>query len=133
LHAYASLGESGLGKTTLLNSLFDSPVGTVAEEAQAPTEHAVNEMKPTVEIKGHAVELDEQGVKLRLTIIDTPGFASHINNKDCYKPILEYIDGRFGDYMDGEEKVNREKVLSDARVHAILYFIPPTGHGYVSN
>ncbi len=103
----------------------------MAEQAQTTTEHGVNELKPTVEIKGHTVELEEQGVKLRLTVIDTPGFASHINNKDCYKPILEYVEARFGEYMEGEEKVHRDKILHDGRLHAILYFIAPTGHGYV--
>lgn len=36
----------------------------------------------TVEITKHAVDIEEKGVKLRLTIVDTPGFGDAVNNTE---------------------------------------------------
>ena len=36
----------------------------------------------TVKIEASTVEIEERGVKLRLTVVDTPGFADAINNDD---------------------------------------------------
>lgn len=34
----------------------------------------------TVEITKHTVDIEEKGVKLKLTIVDTPGFGDAVNN-----------------------------------------------------
>lgn len=34
----------------------------------------------TVEIIKHTVDIEEKGVKLKLTIVDTPGFGDAVNN-----------------------------------------------------
>ena len=47
-----------------------------------------------------------------------------------WKPILEYIDNKFEEYLNAEGHVNRSTVV-DNRVHCCLYFISP-GHGYVT-
>lgn len=36
----------------------------------------------TVEITKHVVDIEEKGVKLRLTIVDTPGFGDAVNNTE---------------------------------------------------
>ena len=36
----------------------------------------------TVSIEASAVEIEERGVKLRLTVVDTPGFGDAINAND---------------------------------------------------
>ena len=36
----------------------------------------------TVRIEASTVEIEERGVKLRLTVVDTPGFADALNNDD---------------------------------------------------
>ena len=33
----------------------------------------------------------ENGVKLRLNIIDTPGYGDQINNEGCWDPIIKYV------------------------------------------
>ena len=38
--------------------------------------------KQTVNIEASTVEIEERGVKLRLTIVDTPGFGDSINSSD---------------------------------------------------
>jgi septin family protein len=37
------------------------------------------EISKTVDIKVQSVDLEEKGVRLRLTIVDTPGFGDLIN------------------------------------------------------
>ena len=38
------------------------------------------------------VEIEERGVKLRLTVVDTPGFGDTIDNADSHQEIIRYID-----------------------------------------
>ena len=33
----------------------------------------------------------ENGVRLRLNIIDTPGYGDMINNEGCWDPIVKYV------------------------------------------
>lgn len=40
----------------------------------------------TVEITKHVVDIEEKGVKLRLTIVDTPGFGDAVDNTEWYIP-----------------------------------------------
>ncbi|KPP62455.1 septin-5-like [Scleropages formosus] len=82
----------------------------------------------TVEIIKHTVDIEEKGVKLKLTIVDTPGFGDAVNNNECWKPITDYIDQQFEQYFRDESGLNR-KNIQDNRVHCCLYFIPPFGHG----
>ena len=39
-------------------------------------------IEQTVKIEASAVEIEERGVKLRLTVVDTPGYADAINCTD---------------------------------------------------
>lgn len=43
-----------------------------------PTER----ISQTVEILKHTVDIEEKGVKLKLTIVDTPGFGDAVNNSE---------------------------------------------------
>lgn len=38
----------------------------------------------TVEITKHTVDIEEKGVKLKLTIVDTPGFGDAVNNTEWW-------------------------------------------------
>jgi len=44
-----------------------------------------------------------------------------------WKPIIEYIDSKFEEYLEAESRVYRAP-FPDNRVHCCLYFIAPTGH-----
>ena len=74
------------------------------------------------------VEIEERGVKLRLTIVDTPGFGDAINGIESFKPIIKYVDDQFERYLNDESGLNRRNI-SDNRVHCCFYFISPWGHG----
>lgn len=43
---------------------------------------AAERITQTVEITKHMVDIEEKGVKLRLTIVDTPGFGDAVNNTE---------------------------------------------------
>lgn len=66
--------------------------------------------------------------KVKLSIIDTPGFGDYVNSHNSWVPISEFIDDQHESYMRQEQQPNRKNKI-DMRVHACLYFIRPTGHG----
>ncbi|KAK4819727.1 hypothetical protein QYF61_010821 [Mycteria americana] len=72
------VGESGLGKSTLINSLF---LTDLYPERIIPG--AAEKIERTVQIEASTVEIEERGVKLRLTVVDTPGYGDAINCRDC--------------------------------------------------
>ncbi|XP_075450612.1 septin-4 isoform X2 [Ascaphus truei] len=116
-------GESGLGKSTLINSLF---LTDLYRDRQLPSpEESVTQ---TIEIVKQTVDIEEKGVRLRLTVVDTPGYGDAINNVDCWKPVADYIDQQFEQYFRDESGLNRRN-LQDTRVHCCLYFLSPLGHG----
>ena len=48
---------------------------------------ALERTKQTVKIDASTVEIEERGVKLRLTVVDTPGFGDAIDNTDWYTTV----------------------------------------------
>ena len=83
-----------------------------------------------MKIEASTVEIEERGVKVRLTVVDTPGYGDSINTADCYKSILNYIDNQFERYLSDESGLNRRNI-SDNRVHCLFYFISPFTRGFV--
>lgn len=50
-----------------------------------------------------------------------------------YRPIVDYIDAQFENYLQEELKIRRSLFdYHDTRVHVCLYFITPTGHSLKS-
>ena len=37
------------------------------------------------------VQLEEGGVRLALTVVDTPGYGDRLDNTDCWAPALTYL------------------------------------------
>uniref|UniRef100_A0A3B4V5B8 Septin n=1 Tax=Seriola dumerili TaxID=41447 RepID=A0A3B4V5B8_SERDU len=119
-------GESGLGKSTLINSLF---LTDLYKDRKVP--NAEERINQTVDIVKHTISIEEKGIKLRLSIIDTPGFGDAIDNTEssCQSSQIEdYIDQQFEQYFRDESGLNRRNI-QDNRVHCCLYFISPFGHG----
>uniref|UniRef100_A0A8C0VKZ0 Septin 11 n=1 Tax=Cyanistes caeruleus TaxID=156563 RepID=A0A8C0VKZ0_CYACU len=117
------VGETGIGKSTLMDTLFNTKF-----ESEPATHN-----EPGVRLKARSYELQESNVRLKLTIVDTVGFGDQINKDDSYKPIVEYIDAQFEAYLQEELKIKRSLFnYHDTRIHACLYFIAPTGHSLKS-
>lgn len=117
------VGESGLGKSTLVNSLF---LTDLYPERVVPD--AVEKTYQTVKLDASTVEIEERGVKLRLTVVDTPGYGDSIDNTDSFRAIIQYIDDQFERFLRDESGLNRRNIV-DNRIHCCFYFISPFGHG----
>lgn len=65
-------GETGLGKSTLMDTLFNTKF-----EGE-PTQHN----QPGVTLKSNTYELQESNVRLKLTVVNTVGFGDQINKED---------------------------------------------------
>lgn len=117
------VGETGIGKSTLINTLFN----TIFEE------HESSHFCANVRLKAQTYELEESNVRLKLTIVNTVGFGDQINKEESYQPIIDYIDAQFEAYLQEELKIKRSLFnYHDSRVHVCLYFIAPTGHSLKS-
>nr|WVH46251.1 EGFP/hSEPT6/GHT fusion protein [Cloning vector pLV[Exp]-Neo-mPGK>{EGFP-hSEPT6}] len=117
------VGETGLGKSTLMDTLFNTKF-----EGE-PATHT----QPGVQLQSNTYDLQESNVRLKLTIVSTVGFGDQINKEDSYKPIVEFIDAQFEAYLQEELKIRRVlHTYHDSRIHVCLYFIAPTGHSLKS-
>jgi len=117
------IGETGIGKSTLMDSLFKRTL-----DGQ-PHEHNT----PAVEIAHVTYDLKESNVSLKLTIVETVGYGDQINKEDSTNSILQYIDANYEAFLQEEMKIKRSlNTYHDTRVHACLYFIAPTGHSLKS-
>jgi septin 7 len=68
-----------LGKSTLVNTLFNTQLYPPKENVEL-----THETPQTVEVKSITSDIEENGVKLRLTVVDTPGFGDFVNNEERY-------------------------------------------------
>lgn len=117
------VGESGLGKSTLINSMFLTDV--YSQQVPGPSAR----VKKTVQVETNKALLKESGVNLTLTTVDTPGFGDAVDNSNCWDPVISYVESQYEAFLDAETRVNRITAMPDTRVHACLYFIAPSGHG----
>ncbi|XP_070703670.1 uncharacterized protein septin12 isoform X1 [Pempheris klunzingeri] len=117
------VGQSGLGKSTLVNTLFKSKVSR-----KSCTPNYEEKISKTVKLHTVSHVIEEKGVKMKLTVVDTPGFGDQINNENCWEPIVEYVNEQYEKYLREELHVNRKRRIPDSRVHCCIYFLPATGH-----
>lgn len=154
-------GESGLGKTTFINTLFDAPLKEQWERKNVTDQ-------PTVHIQSNVyllTEKDERGkdVSLQLTVIDTPGFGDALNRETkcvsriwgpgphnfrvsidalltwnifllsltSFDPIADYINQQYVAYYNAERETAVRPEIEDTRIHCLLYFVSPNGKGSV--
>lgn len=116
------VGHSGLGKSTLVNTLFASHL---VDSQGAGSGAAAPAISQTTEISVSQHTLVEDKVRLNINIIDTPGFGDQINNNKVWEPIVKYIKEQHSNYLRKELTAQRERHIRDTRVHAVLYFLEP--------
>jgi len=117
------VGQTGLGKSTLINTIFASHL--IDSKGRLAPEEPI---RSTTEIQAVSHIIEENGVRLRLNIVDTPGYGDLINNERCWDPIVKYIKDQHSAYLRKELTAQRERYLQDTRIHCCLFFIQPSGH-----
>ncbi|KAJ1332182.1 hypothetical protein BSLG_003284 [Batrachochytrium salamandrivorans] len=113
------VGRSGLGKSTLVNTLFASHL--VESKGLAPP-------RQTTEINSVQHLIEEKGIRLTLSVTDTPGYGDQVNNENCWDPIIKHIKDQYALYLRRELNPQRERRIVDSRIHAVIFFISPSGH-----
>ncbi|KAM6156388.1 septin-14 [Erethizon dorsatum] len=121
------VGETGIGKSTLINTLFNTNL----------KDNRSSHFYPTVGLRVQTHDLQEGNVQLKLTVVKTVGYGDQINKEGrllffSYQPIIDYIDAQFEAYLQEELKIKRSFKYHDTRIHVCLYFISPTGHSLKS-
>ncbi|CAK5116135.1 unnamed protein product [Meloidogyne enterolobii] len=71
---------SGLGKSTFLNTLFMAELHDLKNDKSL-------EIKSTVSIESKTFRLSENDVRLKITVVDTPGFGDFVDNSKCLKQL----------------------------------------------
>lgn len=150
-------GELGTGKSTFVNCLLNRKIMshtyeginkafdtktlsfTLATSVALPNtailarnefDASVAHEEPGIALTETKVEIvDEDNVRLQLNIIDTPGFGDNLNNELCLNEIENYLKQQFDLVLAEETRIRRNPRFVDTRVHVLLYFITPTGHG----
>ncbi|KAK6458726.1 Septin-domain-containing protein [Scheffersomyces xylosifermentans] len=119
------VGESGLGRSTLINTLCggNSIVPTSSTANQDPFSKKLTLRHENVELE------DNEGHKISLNIIDTPNFANSINCDDDFKVVVDFIRHQYDEVLLEESRVKRNPRFKDGRIHVLIYMINPTGHG----
>lgn len=119
------IGESGLGRSTFINSLCggNSIVPTSSTIDQDPFTKKLTLRHENVELE------DNEGHKISLNIIDTPNFANSINCDEDFKVVVDFIRHQYDEVLLEESRVKRNPRFKDGRIHVLIYMINPTNHG----
>lgn len=121
------VGQSGSGRSTFINTLCGQQVVDVSTTVMLPTDTST---EIELQLREETVELeDDEGVKIQLNIIDTPGFGDSLDNSPSFEVISDYIRHQYDEILLEESRVRRNPRFKDGRVHCCLYLINPTGHG----
>jgi len=116
------VGEPGLGKSTLVNCLFRTDLYKDRKAANGGVERAVSK----VDVVSQTVDIEERGVRLKLTVVDCPGFGEGLDSSN-FQTIVDHVDQQFERYLQHESGLNRRQIV-DTRIHACFYFISPVGY-----
>ena len=79
----------GIGKTTLIETLFNAPMGTSIGDHESSG----------VRLQSSTHRLKESQVDLKLTVVDSVGFGDQVNKDLSWTPIVNYIDEKFEEYL----------------------------------
>ena len=113
-----AVGESGLGKTSLMSSLFRAEL-LWPEQVDG---------EPTCRIAEQTVTFDLEGVPFSAKLIDTPGYGDTDVLKE-FAVVLNRLNGGFRRMLAHERRIRRAEKqqgeIAMERVDVVLYFFAP--------
>ncbi|CAG8623828.1 4118_t:CDS:2, partial [Racocetra persica] len=116
------VGFSSLGKTSFIRMLFDT-LRRLKEDIELPASLSKRaetaqdaEAARTKELCSFTLDIEEEGEKISLTLVDCPGF---VRDNEL----------RLDVQVTEETKVKRNPKAQDSQIHACLYFIDNTNNG----
>ena len=113
------LGETGIGKSTLIDTLFNTKFEWESS----------SHFEPRVRLNKTSYDLQESNVRLKLSVVESVGFGDQIDKEETHQILSDYLEHQFETYLQEELKIKRNfAILNDSRIHVCLYFISPTGH-----
>ncbi|KAJ1966713.1 Septin-6 [Dispira parvispora] len=109
------VGLPGLGKTTFLNSFLRTDITNPTQTQEATAS--------SVSFQPFTCELEEDGVTLQVTTVDSSGLGEALDRSQDLAQIEAYLDERHRHYMLQEHAVRRPKRIPDSRIHLVIYFL----------
>lgn len=128
-----TIGEQGLGKSTMVSCLLHVPQDEANRFLEVFNDSSTK-WEPVDELPGgdstktirkyrHILVDPATGAKSIYEIIDTPGFASQINNANSWISKKRVILEAFREF--NALKIAKPTDESDAKVHLCIYVLPP--------
>ncbi|CAG8602712.1 15124_t:CDS:2 [Acaulospora colombiana] len=107
----------------------DSPLPACLFQSAETLQDA--EVARTKELYSFTLDIEEEGEKISLTLVDSPGFVrdNELRLDVQVTEALRYIESQFDITLAEETKVKRNPKAQDSQIHACLYFIDNTNNG----
>ncbi|EQB60277.1 cell division control protein [Vairimorpha apis BRL 01] len=104
-----TIGTHGIGKSSFINSLFDSHL-------------LIDDDSSNFQI--YTFSLVENEFKTNITLTEVDNYGDSSDNSNCWERITKYIKDCFKDYFE-KEKQNVRNLIVDKRIHVCFYFLEP--------
>lgn len=121
------IGESGVGKTTLLSNIFARHMGN---KRRTSSSGEIEEPTRAITESVHSFKID--GLPFVVHLIDTPGYGESANLETAFRRVRRYLDRRFDRALRAELLPDRSATTRPERAHertggidAVLYFFAP--------
>lgn len=120
------VGESGLGKTSLLSSLFQTEL-----DWPDPAVKNSRSLAPTSAIAELVVPFDLDGVPFTAKLVDSPGYGDLTDLTRSFSVVTRYLEGCFRSALRYESQIKRgTRGVRDQPVDVSrrLRLVPPLAH-----
>ncbi|ORE08232.1 cell division/GTP binding protein [Rhizopus microsporus var. microsporus] len=119
------VGMSDFGKTSFIRTFCEALKQDMIQGTYKESKHKAlkGPVQLTEELYTISMQIEQDGKRIALTFIDTPGLTSSPTVADQLKYITKYVDHQFARTLAEESKVRRDAKALDTHIHACLYFM----------
>lgn len=138
-----AFGEAALGKTSMINSILGQLVFDNNQKEDSTSQgntRVAQSQKPsfvTEHIRVRSKELDENGVRVNMSLFDMPALGQSLRKQAVHDELLGFVREQHLKWMLSESstasrtglwKTSRGTPVEDPRIHVCLYFLNPGSH-----